>query len=311
MSVGESKVSIYAAMVANLAIAVAKFVGAALSGSSAMLSEGIHSLVDTANEVLLLYGLARSQRSPDEAHPLGYGQELYFWSLIVAVLIFALGGGVSIYEGFKSIQHPEPSTNAVISYGVLAAAALFEGTALAISLRQFNRSDVNRSDVNQRQPLWRAIRQSKDPSAFVVIVEDGAALMGLLLAFGGVFLSERTGNSFYDGVASIAIGLLLTVVAIALVAETKGLLIGESAAPAIRESIRDIVQKDAAVTRMEPPITLHLGPQDILVAMNIEFQDALSADEIEAATRRLEKKIRESHGEVKRIFLEAASVVSS
>ncbi|MEM8639590.1 MAG: cation diffusion facilitator family transporter [Cyanobacteria bacterium P01_G01_bin.54] len=303
MAVGESKVSIYAAMAANLAIAVAKFIGAALSGSSAMLSEGIHSLVDTANEVLLLYGLARSQRSPDETHPLGYGQELYFWSLIVAVLIFALGGGVSIYQGVKSLQQPDPATNVWVSYGVLAAAALFEGAALVVSLRQFNRDTAN-----SQQPLWQALRQSKDPSAFVVIVEDSAALVGLVFAFAGLFFSELTGNNRYDGWASIAIGLLLTVVAIALVAETKGLLIGESAAPALRESIRVIVQADDAVAQMEPPIMLHLGPQDILLAMNIEFQDALSADEIEAATRRIEQKIRQSHQEVKRIFLEAASV---
>ncbi|NEO82989.1 MAG: cation diffusion facilitator family transporter [Spirulina sp. SIO3F2] len=304
MSVGESKVAIYAAMAANLAIAIAKFIGAAITGSSAMLSEGIHSIVDTVNEVLLLYGLNRSQRSPDEDHPLGYGQELYFWSLIVAVLIFALGGGVSVYEGVKSIQHPEPAANVLVSYGVLGAAALFEGAALAVSLRSFQQSQT------QPQSLWSALRQSKDPSAFVVIVEDGAALVGLLFAFGGVFLSERTGNSVYDGMASIAIGILLTIVAIALVGETKGLLIGESAAPAIRENIRAIVQADAAVSKLDAPITLHLGPQDIMVAMHIEFQDALSADEIEAATRRIERKIREAHGEVKRIFLEAASIVS-
>lgn len=301
-------------MAANLAIAIAKFIGAVITGSSAMLSEGIHSIVDTVNEVLLLYGLSRSQRSPDEDHPLGYGQELYFWSLIVAVLIFALGGGVSVYEGFKSIQHPEPAANVLVSYGVLGAAALFEGTALAVSLRSFWRSQTQtnwRSQTQsqtQTQSLWSALRQSKDPSAFVVIVEDSAALVGLLFAFAGVFLSELTGNSVYDGMASIAIGILLTIVAIALVAETRGLLIGESAAPAIRANIRAIVQADDAVSNLDAPITLHLGPQDIMVAMNIEFQDALAADEIEAATRRIERKIRAAHGEVKRIFLEAASI---
>lgn len=305
MSAGESKVAIYAAMVANLAIAVAKFIGASLSGSSAMLSEGIHSIVDTANEVLLLYGLHRSQAAPDEEHPLGYGQEVYFWSLIVAVLIFALGGGVSIYEGWHCLQHPEPATNAVVSYGVLAAAAVFEGLALGVSIREFNRTYPR-----QDKSLFSAIRQSKDPSAFVVIVEDCAALIGLLIAFGGVFLSSLTGNDRYDGMASIAIGILLTIVAIALVSETRGLLIGESAAPEIRESIRAIVQADEAVSKMGAPITLHLGPKDIMVAMNIEFRDDLAADAIEAAIRRIEQKIGAAHAEVTRIFLEAASVTS-
>lgn len=305
MSAGESKVAIYAAMVANLAIAVAKFIGASLSGSSAMLSEGIHSIVDTANEVLLLYGLHRSQTEPDEEHPLGYGQEVYFWSLIVAVLIFALGGGVSIYQGWHSLQHPEPATNAIVSYAVLGAAAIFEGLALGVSIREFNRTYPR-----ETQSLFSAIRQSKDPSAFVVIVEDCAALIGLLFAFGGVFLSALTGNDRYDGMASIAIGILLTIVAIALVSETRGLLIGESAAPEIRESIRAIVQADEAVSKMDAPITLHLGPKDIMVAMNIEFRDDLAADAIEAAIRRIEQKIGAAHTEVTRIFLEAASVTS-
>jgi cation diffusion facilitator family transporter len=307
MSSESSKVSIYAAMGANIAIGIAKFVGAAISGSSAMLSEGIHSVVDSVNEILLLYGLKQSEVGPDEKHPLGHGQEIYFWSLVVAVLIFALGGGVSVYEGITSFQHTESSSSPLVSYIVLGVASIFEGTALFVSIREFNKNYPR----NDKVSLWQAIRQSKDPSSFIVIVEDFAALVGLGLAFAGVFLSEVTKNPIYDGIASIIIGILLTVVATILVAETKGLLVGESASPEIRESIKTIVNSDEAVSAMEPPITFHLGPRDIMLALNIEFKDELSSDEIESAIRRIEKMIRESHEEVKRIFIEAASVKGS
>lgn len=304
MSSESSKTSIYAAMAANIAIGIAKFVGAAISGSSAMLSEGIHSVVDSSNEVLLLYGLRQSARRADEEHPLGHGQEIYFWSLVVAVLIFALGGGVSIYEGLNSFQHGEVSRSPLVSYIVLGVAAIFESTALLISIKEFNQNYPRKPEIG----LWTAIRESKDPSAFIVIVEDFAALVGLILAFLGVFLSEVTHNPLYDGIASIIIGLVLTVVAIILVAETKGLLVGESASPEVRNSIKQIVQADEAVSAADPPITFHLGPQDIMLALNIEFKDELAADEIEAATRRIESKIKAAHTDIKRIFIEAASV---
>ncbi|MEL6778210.1 MAG: cation diffusion facilitator family transporter [Cyanobacteria bacterium J06597_16] len=306
MSSGSSKVSIYAAMAANVAIGIAKFIGAYFSGSSAMLSEGIHSVVDSVNEVLLLYGLKQSEVAPSEQFPLGRSQELYFWSLMVAVLIFALGGGISIFQGVQSLQHPEVSANPLISYWVLGAAALFEGAALTVSVKEFKKNQVNTTDG-----LWKAIGKSKDPSAFIVIVEDSAALVGLVLAFAGVWLSESTGNPAYDAIASISIGILLTIVATALVAKTKGLLVGESASIETRTSIKSIVRNDESVSASESPITLHLGPEDILLALNIEFKDGLSADEIEAAVRRIEGKIRQTHGEVKRIFIEAASVTNS
>ena len=303
MSTGSSKVSIYAAMAANVAIGIAKFTGAYISGSSAMLSEGIHSVVDSLNEVLLLYGLKQSEAGPDEQYPLGRGQELYFWSLMVAVLIFALGGGVSIIQGVRGLQSAEISSNPIVSYCVLGSAAVFEGAALTISIRQFKKAQSNAN-----MGLWKAIRVSKDPSSFIVIVEDSAALVGLLIAFTGVWLSETTGNPLYDAIASIAIGGLLTIVATALVAKTKGLLVGESASPETRESIKTIVRSDEAVSDFEAPITLHFGPEDIMLALNIEFRDELSANEIEAAVRRIEKAIRGTHTEVKRIFIEAASV---
>lgn len=299
-----SKVSIYAALAANIAIGVAKFVGAAISGSSAMLSEGVHSVVDSVNELLLLYGIRQSQAAPDEQFPLGRGQELYFWSLMVAVLIFALGGGISIYEGFNSFGQPEVGGHAIVSYVVLGIAAIFEGTALAISIREFNKTYPRKMEIS----LWQAIRDSKDPSSFIVIVEDAAALVGIAIAFTGVLLTQLLENALYDGIASVVIGILLTVVAILLVSETKGLLVGESASKAVRESIKTIVKSDDAVSNMGPPITLHLGPRDVMLAMNIEFCNDLAADDIEAAVRRIEKSIRTTHGEVTRIFIEAASM---
>ncbi|MGB3136536.1 MAG: cation diffusion facilitator family transporter [Nodosilinea sp.] len=304
MANSESNLSIYAALGANVAIGIAKFVGAAISGSSAMLSEGIHSVVDSVNELLLLYGLKKSKTPPDEQFPLGRGAELYFWSLMVAVLIFALGGGMSIYQGWQSFQRPEVGDHALVSYIVLATAAVFEGLALTVSIREFNKNYPRSAEVG----LWQAIRDSKDPSSFIVIVEDAAALVGLSIAFGGVMLTQVFDNAIYDGMASIVIGLLLTVVAILLVTETKSLLVGESASRAVRESIKILVKSDQAVSEMGPPITLHLGPRDVMLAMNIEFCDHLSADEIEAAVRRIEKSIRATHQEVTRIFIEAASV---
>ncbi|PSN18711.1 cation transporter [filamentous cyanobacterium CCP5] len=298
-----SKVSIYAAMVANIAIAIAKFIGASISGSSAMLSEGFHSIVDSVNEVLLLYGLQQSQKGPDEQHPLGHGQELYFWSLVVAVLIFSLGGGFSIYEGVQSFQHPEPSSNPLVSYAVLGAAALFEGTALVVSVREFNKQSPNR-----KVSFWAAIRRSKDPSRFIVIFEDAAALLGLAVAFVGIYLTDLHNNAVYDGIASTIIGVILIGVAMVLVSETKGLLIGESALPETQDSIKAIVKSDQAVSEIGPLITLHFGPEDVMLALNIEFEDELSSDEIEAAIRRIEGNIRQNHSEVKRIFIEAASI---
>lgn len=300
-----SKVSIYAAMAANMGIAIAKFVGATISGSSAMLAEGFHSVVDSANEVLLLYGLKRSEIGPDEQYPLGHGQELYFWSLVVAILIFSLGGGFSIYEGIHSFEHPEPSNSTTINYVVLAIAAVFEAAALVVSVREFNKQRPENVGFIQ------AVRRSKDPSRFIVIFEDAAALLGLLIAFAGVFFSQYTGNALYDGVASMIIGALLIVVATVLVIETKGLLIGESALPEVQQSIYEVVQSDETVAKAELPITLQLGPNDIMVGLNIEFEDELTSDQIEIAVKRIESTIRNAHPDVQRIFIEAASICNT
>ncbi|RMG67316.1 MAG: cation diffusion facilitator family transporter [Bacteroidetes bacterium] len=301
---GSAKGPIYAAIAANVAIAISKFVAAALSGSSAMLSEGIHSLVDTGNGLLLLYGLRAAQRPADEDHPLGHGKEVYFWSLVVAVLIFAIGGGMSFYEGIAHLQHPEPIADARLSYIVLVLAMVFEGAALFFALKSFNRQ-------RRGQGFWKAIHESKDPTNFAVVFEDGAALLGLLVALGGVFLTDYTGNPLWDGVASVVIGLILTVIAVLLAYESKALLIGESARPEVRRAIRELVVADPATHLVNPPITMHFGPENILLALDVEFKDELAADEIEQAVARLESEIREQHPAVKRIFIEAKALKPS
>ncbi|MEL6134652.1 MAG: cation diffusion facilitator family transporter, partial [Bacteroidota bacterium] len=236
---GTAKGPIYAAVAANVAIAIAKFIGASISGSSAMLSEGIHSFVDSGNGLLLLYGIDRSKKGPDEEHPLGHGKELYFWSLVVAILIFALGGGVSLYEGYNHVMHHEvpaegaAESNYTVSYIVLTLAAIFEGAALIFALRSFNRTRRKNN-----MGFWEAIRTSKDPAAFAVIFEDSAALLGLIIAFIGLLLTDITGNPIFDGIASIIIGVLLAVIAALLAVETKALLIGESALPEVRQGIK-------------------------------------------------------------------------
>ncbi len=295
---GTAKGPIYAAIAANLGIAISKFVAAGISGSSAMLSEGIHSLVDSGNGFLLLYGINRSKKPADPEHPLGHGKELYFWSLVVAVMIFAIGGGISFYEGIKHLLHPEEIGDPTISYIVLALAIVFEGAALFFALKSFNKT-------RGKKPFWEAIRTSKDPAAFAVIFEDAAALLGLLVALAGVYLGHTLNEPMFDGLASVIIGVLLTIIAILLAYETKALLIGESADPEIRNSIYEIVANDPAAGRAQRPLTLHFGPEVVLLALDVEFKDELTADEIEAAIIRMESQIREKHPIVKRIFIEA------
>jgi len=300
---GSAKGPIYAAIAANVAIAISKFIAAAISGSSAMLSEGIHSLVDTFNGVLLLYGIRRSQRPADEEHPLGHGKELYFWALVVAVLIFAIGGGMSFYEGIEHIRHPEPISDPTMSYIVLFLAILFEGAALIFAVRSFRK-------VTRGKRFWRAIHTSKDPSNFAVILEDAAALVGLLVALAGVYFSYTLNMPVLDGVASIVIGVLLTVIAIIMASESKDLLVGESADPEVRDSIREIVMAEDEVQHMKNLVTLHFGPEKVLLAMDVEFDDNLSPDQIEEAIKRIESQIRAIHPIVGRIFIEAKDMAT-
>lgn len=298
---GSAKGPIYAAIAANLAIAVSKFIAAAISGSSAMLSEGIHSFVDTGNGLLLLFGIRQSKKAADAEHPLGHGKEIYFWSLVVAVLIFAIGGGMSFYEGIAHLQHPEPMGDPTLSYIVLIMAMVFEGGAMFFAVKSFNKTRNGR-------PFWKAIRTSKDPTGFAVIFEDGAALIGLVIALLGVYLGHTFQEPMYDGIASIVIGCLLTGISILLAVESKALLIGESADPEVRQGISDIVIAAPEISRLNPPITMHFGPEEVLLALDVEFRDDQTADDIERVVQRLESQIRTDFPIVKRIFIEAKAL---
>ncbi len=293
-----SRVVVYAAAAANLGIATTKFIAAGASGSSAMLSEAIHSLVDTGNELLLLLGLRRSERAADEQFPFGYGKELYFWSLIVAILLFGVGGGMAFYEGVTHLLHPQPLENPLWAYVVIVVAMAFEGTSFVVALRELQRRPGPKK-------LLQKVHRSKDPSVFAVLIEDFAALLGLLVAFVGVFVGHWLNNPYIDGAASIVIGLILAAAAVALAHESRSLLVGESASPAIVADICKIVSKDPAVQAARTPLTMHLGPRDILLNLDVEFRDGISASEQIAAVSRIEDAIRKHHPAVKRIFIEA------
>jgi len=300
---GSAKKTIYAAMAANFAIAIIKFVAASITGSSAMLSEGIHSVVDTGNELLLLLGLRLSKKPADDSHPFGYGQELYFWTLIVALFIFAIGGGMSIYEGIEHISDPEPLTDPRWNYGVLGLAAIFEGYSWNVALQEFLASKGDGS-------FWKAIRASKDPTIFTILFEDTAALIGLFVAFIGVLSGHLLNNVYLDGVASIVIGVILCGVAVLLATESKGLLIGEGAKPETVANIRTIVKEDPAVEKVIKVLTLHFGPQEILLNLEIKFIDDLETEELAIAIERLESSIKSQHSEIQNIFVEAKSITA-
>lgn len=294
----ESKPVIYAAMGGNLLIAITKFVAAAFTGSSAMLSEGIHSVVDTGNQVLLLLGMKRASRPPSEQFPFGHGKEVYFWSFVVAILIFAVGAGVSIYEGIQHILHPEPMTSPLVNYIVLGLGILFEGASWAFALNAFRKTKGKWSYV-------QAVRRGKDPSMFVVVFEDSAALLGLIVALVGIWLSQATGNPIFDGIASVVIGFVLGGTAIWLAAETKGLLIGESANRHVVEAIRQLAGQADGVEAVNEVLTMHMGPDFILVTLSIRFQRGLPAERIERAIAELDRAIKAEESMVKRVFVEA------
>lgn len=297
MASGSKKV-IYAALAGNTLISVTKFVAAAMTGSSAMLSEGIHSLVDTGNQFLLLHGLKQSKKPADANFPFGHGKEVYFWSFIVAILIFALGGGISIYEGINHILHPESITNPVINYVVLGLALVFEGAAWLFAFREFKSS-------KGKWGYFEAIQRAKDPSVFVVLFEDSAAMLGLLVAFAGIFLSQATGNLYFDGVASVVIGMILIGTAMWLAYETKSLLIGESAETNIIKGIREIINANSLVECVNEVLTMHMGPDYILANISVDFRDSSTAGELENAIAEIDQRIKTTHPQVKRIFIEA------
>jgi cation diffusion facilitator family transporter len=298
MSSSRSTKVVYAAMAANLGIAATKFLAAVVTGSSAMLSEAIHSVVDTGNQLLLLLGLYRSQRPPDASHPFGHGKELYFWGLIVAILLFGAGGGMALVEGVLHLLNPRPLEDPFWAYVVLAVAAVFESTSFTIAVREL---------LSRRGPseFWLRVHRSKDPSVFSTFFEDLAALSGLVIAFLGIYLGHRFQNLYFDGAASVVIGLILGLVALTLVYETRGLLIGESTSPEIVADICEIVAADPAVRASRTPLTMHLSPFEILLNLEVVFKQDIAAEEQIAAVERIEKAIREKYPSMTRIFIEA------
>jgi len=293
-----SKLVIIAALIGNALISVTKFVAASITGSSAMMSEGIHSLVDTGNQILLLYGMKRAAKPADDDFPFGYGKEIYFWSFIVAILIFALGGGISIYQGIQHVQHPEPIANALVNYIVLGLALVFEGAAWYFAFREFSR-------VKGRWGYLEAIQRAKDPSIFVVLFEDSAAMLGLLVAFVGVWLSEATGILIFDGIASIIIGLILLGTSVWLAYETKGLLIGESANQPVIRGIRDTLRGKANINYVNEVLTMHMGPDFILANISVDFDDDITAKQVEADIAAIDRSIKLEYPQIKRVFIEA------
>ena len=304
MGTNRTPIVVYGALASNLVIAISKFVAAMITGSSAMLAEGIHSSVDTANELLLLLGLHRSRTPSDSGHPFGYGKEIYFWGLIVAVMLFGVGGGMSVYEGILHLLHPAEIGNPFWNYLVLGLAFCAEGTSWTIAMRKLR---ANQGDV----ALLRAMRRSKDPSVFIVVAEDTAALTGIGVAFVGVFLSRQLGSPYFDGAASIIIGLIMASMAVFLVYESRGLLLGESADPELVASIQKLAAEDDGVRQVFRPLTMHLGPDEVLLNIDIEFQPHLSAEEIALIIDRLESTIRKNHPQISRIFIEVEAFRSA
>ena len=294
------KLVLYAAMAANVGIAVTKFIVAGITGSSAMLSEGFHSSVDIFNGGLLLFGTRLSQRPATPEHPFGHGKELYFWSLIVAVLIFGLGGGLSCFEGVQHILHPEPLRNPVWNYVVLAAAAVFEGSSFLVALREFRKQAGD-------TPFWEALHGSKDPGTYTVLAEDSAALVGLAIAAVGIGLSHALDRPAIDGAASILIGVLLAGVAMLLIRESRGLLIGEGIKPETAAAIRAIASSQARVRDVGRVLSMYVGPDDALVTMDLDFDEGTAADEAAQAIAEVERRVRERFPKIRRLFIESGS----
>jgi cation diffusion facilitator family transporter len=297
-----SRKVVYAAIVANLAIAASKFGGFFFTGSSAMLAEAVHSSVDTGNELLLLFGMKRSSRPADKLHPFGHGKSLYFYSLLVAVYIFGIGGGMTVYEGISRLRNPEPATHFVWNYVILALATVFEFYSWTVSYRELNA---------RRRPgenLWRRIQNSKDPSVFTVFMEDSASLIGVFIAFVGILAAQITHNPLWDALASILIGAVLAVVAVLLGRESGALLVGEGAHESQVQEIRRVIEQEPAVERVGDLLTMQLGPEEILLNADIQFRSGLTVPELEGTIDRLETRIRQSQPAIKRIFLEAESL---
>ncbi len=295
---GGSKTVIYAALIGNALIAVTKFIAAGYTGSSAMMSEAVHSVVDTGNQGLLLLGIARSKRPADKAHPFGYGMEVYFWSFVVAILIFGLGAGISFYEGFTKLADPHPVTSFTINYVVLGLALVFEGVAWTLAFREFNKLRGDRGFLQE-------VRHSKDPTVFTVLFEDTAAMLGLLVALAGLAATQFWGLVWADAAASIAIGVVLSLTAIGLAYETKGLLTGEAAADSTIDTIRRLALAEPLVLGINELRTVHFGPENILASISIDFEDDSTLAQVERTVASLERRIKDRFPEIGNVFIEA------
>lgn len=291
-----ANIVLFAALFANLGIAIAKFVAAAMTGSSSMLSEGFHSLVDSGNQILLLYGQRKARRPADARHPFGYGRELYFWAFVVAILIFALGAGISIYEGWAHIREPEPLRDPTINYVVLGFALLLEGASWGLAVKEFGRA---KGDTG----WWQAVRDSKDPAGFIVLFEDSAALAGLLVAGLGIWAAHAWNDPRIDGVASIVIGLILAGVAVLLSREAKGLLIGERADPAVVRFVRDTVATWPGVTAVNHVRTIHTAPDSVFVALSVDFEDGMTMGEGETLIEAIESALKAELPQLSSIYI--------
>ncbi|MGE5430326.1 MAG: cation diffusion facilitator family transporter [Syntrophomonadaceae bacterium] len=296
-----SPIAVYGALAANLVIALAKFTAATITGSSAMLSEAIHSVVDTGNEVFLLIGIHKSKKPPDELHPFGHGKELYFYSLVVAVLIFGIGGGMSFYEGIKHINTPSEIRDATWNYVVIAIALISESISFFIALREFLKEKGNNG-------FYHALTTSKNPTNYTVLLEDAAAIAGLVIALIGIYLGHALNNPYFDAAASLLIGVVLTIVALFLAFQSKQLLIGESAEPQVIKKIKEITNGDPAVEHTDKVLTMHIGPDEILLNMEIRFNKDVLLTELPEVISRLENKITSCCPEVQQIFIEAGSI---
>lgn len=302
MATGSNR-TIIVALVANVGIAAAKFVAAAITGSSAMLTEGVHSLVDSTNQLLLLYGRKRATRPADALHPFGYGRELYFWSFVVAIMVFALGAGVSVYEGVLHMLAPEPAASPLIAFAVLGIAFALEGWSTLAALADFN--------AGRRGSIWQEIRDTKDATTLVILLENSGALIGLVLAAAGLGISLITGNPLWDGLASVLIGLVLGVLAAVLLFEAKGLLIGEAADPVLVEAIRACALAHTGIDAVHDVMTLHSSPEMVTVIISADFDDAISAGEVENIVRDIELNVAEQYPIVARVYVRPFAAVDS
>lgn len=291
-----NKIVVYAALIGNLAIAIVKFIAAYITNSSAMLSEAVHSVVDTLNEILLLYGMKKSKQRADYQHPFGYGRELYFWAFIVALMVFSLGSMVSIYQGVSHIRYPEEMASPSINYIVLSIAILCEGTSWYIALKSFKKSKGSMG-------YFEAFRRSKDPTTFTVLFEDSAALIGLFIALIGIFLAHQLDMPVLDGVASILIGIVLAISALLLGRETKGLLMGEPADPKLRQNVLSIAQQDSSVLFANGVLTEQMGAHQVIASLSLEFKDNLTSNDIETCVNRIESEIKKIHPEIVALFI--------